>query len=85
MLIFSYICRKLRKKCKITEVKEEIICISDDEIVKNEVKHKMCDMITIGEDEIENVKKMSHASILELLLLIIRCNNHMIEYLMNEN
>jgi hypothetical protein len=104
MLIFSYIYRKLRKKCKITEVKEESKCITDneivkndikhkicdmiiigeDEIVKNDIKHKICDMIIIGEEEIENIKKMSYISILELLLLIIRCNNYMIEFLIND-
>jgi hypothetical protein len=84
MLIFSYIYRKLRKRCKMTEVKEESNCISDDEIVKNEIKHKICDMIIIGDDEIENIKKMSYISILELLLLIIRCNNYMIEFLIND-
>jgi len=79
-MIFSYIYRKLRKKRKMTEVKEESICISHDEIVKNEIKHKICDMIILGEEEIENIKKMSYISILEILLLIIRCNNYMIEY-----
>jgi hypothetical protein len=104
MLIFSYIYRKLRKKCKITEVKQESNCISDneivkndikhkngdmiilgqDEIIKNNIKHKICDMTILGEDEIDNIQKLSYISILELLLLIIRCNNYMIEYLIND-
>ena len=54
-------------------------------IVKNNIKHKICDMTIIGEDEIENIKKMSYTSILELLLLNIQSNNYMIEYLINDN
>ena len=81
MLIFSYIYRKLRKKRK---VKEESDCISDNEIIKNEIKHKICDMIIIEDDEIENIKKMSYTSLLELLLLIIQCNNYMIKFLIND-
>jgi hypothetical protein len=80
MLIFSYIYRKLRKKRKI---KQENDYISDDEIIKNEIKHKICDMIIIEDDEIENIKKMSYTSLLELLLLIIQCNNYMIKFLIN--
>jgi hypothetical protein len=81
MLIFSYIYRKIRKKRKI---KQESNCISDDEIIKNEIKHKICDMRIIGDDEIENIKKMSYTSLLELLLLIIQCNNYMIKFLIND-
>jgi hypothetical protein len=90
MLIFSYIYRKLRKKCKITEVKQESNCMSDNEIrledknIKNDIKRKICDMRILGQDEIDNIQKLSYISILELLLLIIRCNNYMIEYLIND-
>lgn len=90
MLIFSYIYRKLRKKCKITEVKQETNCMSDNEIrledknIKNDIKRKICDMRILGQDEIDNIQKLSYISILELLLLIIRCNNYMIEYLIND-
>jgi hypothetical protein len=51
MLIFSYIYRKIRKKCKITEVKEESNCVRDNETVKNYVKHKISDMIILQQDE----------------------------------
>lgn len=90
MLIFSYIYRKLRKKCKITEVKQESNCMSDNEIrlddknIKNDIKRKICDMRILGQYEIDNIQKLSYISILELLLLIIRCNNYMIEYLIND-
>lgn len=90
MFIFSYIYRKLRKKRKNTEVKQESNCMSDNEIIleneliKNDIKYKICDMIIIGDDEIENIKKLSYISLLELLLLIIRCNNYMIEFLIND-
>lgn len=90
MLIFSYIYRKLRKKCKITEVKQETNCMSDNEIrlddknIKNDIKRKICDMRILGQYEIDNIQKLSYISILELLLLIIRCNNYMIEYLIND-
>jgi hypothetical protein len=90
MLIFSYIYRKLRKKCKITEVKQESNCMSDNELrledknIKNDIKCKICDMRILGQDEIDNIQKLSYISILELLLLIIRCNNYMIEYLIND-
>ena len=90
MFIFSYIYRKLRKKRKNTEVKQETNCMSDNEIrledknIKNDIKRKICDMRILGQDEIDNIQKMSYISILELLLLIIRCNNYMIEYLIND-
>ena len=58
MLIFSHIYRKIRKKCKITEVKEESNCVRHNETVKNDVKHKISDMIILQQDEIvkNNIK-----------------------------
>jgi hypothetical protein len=82
MLIFSYIYRKIRKKRK---VKEESNTIIENELIKNEIKYKMCDMVIIGEDEIGNIKKMSYTSLLELHLLMIKYSNYMIEFIENEN
>jgi hypothetical protein len=81
MFIFSCI---YRKKCKITEVKEKSNIISDNEIIKSDIKHKICDMVILVEDEIGNIKKMSYTSLLELQLLMIQYSNYMIEFFENE-
>ena len=63
-------------------------CNNDDntkkQIIKDAIYHNICDMKILRQDEIDDITKMSHMSLLEVLVLIIKMNNHMIEYINNE-
>lgn len=61
------------KKCKITEVNEKGNYISynellgEDEIPKNEINYKICDIVILGEDEI--IKNEIKHKICDMIIL----------------
>lgn len=57
----------------------------DDKKIMDNVKIKISDMKILEDDEIENIKKMSYISLLEIVIMLAKYNNYMIDFFTNDS
>jgi len=78
MFIISYLYNIIRNN--VVSIGRHVISIDE----KREISSRICDMNIMKAHDIDNIKKMSHNSLLEICILLTNVNNQIIEYVLND-
>jgi len=78
MFIISYLYDIIRNNT--VAIKKPIISYD----VKRDISSRICDMNILKKADIDNIKKMSHSSLLEISILLANVNDNIIKYALND-
>lgn len=78
MFIISYLYDIIRNNIVSIETP-----IPSDTKIKREISVRICDMAILEASDIDNIKKLSHNSLLEVCILLTDVNKTIIKYALN--